>query len=226
MKYIDLTHTLTESIPAWPGKTPFKRIVCANYEAGYKLEDMSLSQGIGTHIDAPMHFFPQGKGVDQIALSQLIAPLQVMDISNEIGDEADFLITAQHILNWEEAHGRIESASIFLINTGWARFWMTEKYCPQDDNGRCHFPGIDKAAAELLLARQIAGVGIDTMSIDQGCAEEFIAHLVLLPADIYIIENLVNLDLLPARGAIGYALPMKIADAPEAPLRMIAQFPD
>lgn len=225
MKYIDLTHTLSENVTPWPGKTPFKRVICSNYEAGYKVEDINLSAGIGTHIDAPAHFHQRGRGVDQISLSRLIAPVGVMDIAGEVLDEADFLINAQHILQWEERYGQIEPASLFFIHTGWARFWLTEKYCPQDAQGLCHFPGIDEEAAKLLRQREIAGVGIDTMSIDRGCAPEFFAHLILLPADIFVIENMVNLDLLPPRGAMGFALPMKIADASEAPVRVVAQLP-
>jgi kynurenine formamidase len=68
-------------------------------------------------------------------------------------------------------------------------------------------------------------VGIDTASVDHGPSQDFMAHRVLLGADIPAFENLTRLGELPARGAWVIALPMKIAGGSGGPLRAIALVP-
>jgi kynurenine formamidase len=220
--YLDLTHTLSEQSPRYPGKTGFKRKICRFYEQGVRLDDIELSTGIGTHIDAPNHFYPDLPGVDKLEISRFIATACIFNIADQVVDNADFLVTAQHIENWESRYGKIPEQALFLIHTGWSQFWFEEKYCLEDSQGICHFPGIDASAAQFLVNRQVTGVGIDTMGIDAGFCVAFEAHKILLLQKIYILENVANLAQLPATGATVYAFPMKIADAPEAPVRIIA----
>ena len=88
-----------------------------------------------------------------------------------------------------------------------------------------HFPGIAPAAARVLLERRIRGVGIDTASIDYGQSTQYETHRILYERNIPGLENLANLDRLPARGATLIALPMKIKGGSGAPLRAIALVP-
>jgi len=39
-----------------------------------QLSAISLSAHLGTHVDAPLHFFENGKSVDQLALETLCEP--------------------------------------------------------------------------------------------------------------------------------------------------------
>jgi kynurenine formamidase len=66
---IDLTHSLSESIPIYPSKTRFSRKK-HELKNGVCLNDISLSSGIGTHMDAPRHFYAEGKSIDQIPLER------------------------------------------------------------------------------------------------------------------------------------------------------------
>ena len=87
------------------------------------------------------------------------------------------------------------------------------------------FPGISKAAAELLVARRVAGVGIDTASIDAGACKDFVVHKVLLGNNVYGIENLnTRLREVPPVGATLFVLPMKIHGS-GAPARVVALCP-
>ena len=63
------------------------------------------------------------------------------------------------------------------------------------------------------------------MGMDVGIAPRFIAHEIMLGARIPLVENLAQLDKVPSTGAIVYILPMKIKDAPEAPIRAMAILP-
>jgi kynurenine formamidase len=88
-----------------------------------------------------------------------------------------------------------------------------------------HFPGISAEAAKLLVSRRIDGVGIDTASLDHGPSAQFQAHRILNGAGIYGLENMMNLDKLPQKGATIIALPMKIRNGTGGPVRIIAILP-
>lgn len=222
MNVIDLTYTLSEETQPFPGKTRFSRSCCACYEKGFRLEDMHLSFGLGTHMDAPFHVDPKGVGVDEIPLSQCYGHVCVLQLSHKVLENADYSISVEDLLEWEQKHGPIPRDSIVFAHTGWGKYWGKEKFCFQDQNLVCHFPGFSGQAAQLLTERHVKGVGIDTMSIDTGDAKEPSAHLAFLKNKIYVIENLNNLELLPPIGAYAWIAPMKIKNAPEAPVRAFA----
>ena len=86
-----------------------------------------------------------------------------------------------------------------------------------------HFPGLHPEAAKWLVEnRKINAVGIDTASIDHGQSTHFETHQALCTHNVPGFENVANLDLLPAEGALVMALPMKIAGGSGGPLRIVA----
>ena len=219
---IDLTHTLSESTPTYPGKTSFSRVVCAYYQAGYRIDDIALSTGIGTHMDAPNHFCSDGIGMEAVPIERCFGEASVLHLSHKVQDNIDYGISRADIEEWEAIHGQIPPGSIVLFHTGWDRYWGTERFCEPDLNQQCHFPGIAEDGALLLVERAPRAIGIDAMGIDVGIESRFLAHHILLGAGIPLVENLAHLSDLPPTGSIVYLLPMKIQDAPEAPVRAIA----
>ena len=94
------------------------------------------------------------------------------------------------------------------------------------ETSRLHFPSYGKESAELLVReRRVAALGVDTASIDHGPSTDFIVHEVANGANVPGLENLANLEALPARGFWIVALPMKIAGGSGGPLRIIALLP-
>jgi len=45
------------------------------------------------------------------------------------------------------------------------------------------FPGFGPDSAKLLVERNVAGIGIDTLSIDFGASKDFQAHRIVLGAN-------------------------------------------
>jgi kynurenine formamidase len=89
-----------------------------------------------------------------------------------------------------------------------------------------HFPGFSSEAAEFLVKdRRVDGIGIDTASIDFGPSQDFTVHRIVNGANRYGLENVANLEKLPAKGAILIALPMKIKGGTGGPIRIIAVLP-
>jgi kynurenine formamidase len=91
---------------------------------------------------------------------------------------------------------------------------------------KLHFPGLSKAGAELLVARGIAAVGIDTPSIDYGQSRGFEAHVALMTNNVPAFENVADMSDLPPTGATVIALPMKIEGGSGGPLRIVAHVPE
>ncbi len=93
----------------------------------------------------------------------------------------------------------------------------------QDAEGVLHFPGLSLQAAQYLVERaHPLAIGIDTASIDYGLAKNFEVHHFTMAAGLYHLENVANLDQLPATGAYVIALPMKLRGGSGSPTRVLA----
>jgi kynurenine formamidase len=88
---------------------------------------------------------------------------------------------------------------------------------------KLHFPGLDPAAADWLITRRkVRMVGIDTASIDHGQTQEYSTHQRLFRDGVPALENVAELDKLPADKFRVVALPMKIKGGSGGPCRVVA----
>ena len=180
----------------------------------------------GTHLDAPAHFPPGIATVDQIPAQQFFGPAVVLDVRSEGTTNADYLLPAPRVLDWENRHGRIPQGAIVLLRTGWAARWPdTQRYCNLDAQGRMHFPGFSVEAVSLLIDRKVSGLGCDTMSVDYGASEDFAVHRLALGAGLYHLENLADLSELPESGAELVVAPIKLEGGSGGPVRVFALLP-
>ncbi len=228
---IDLTHELDGESPYWPegkAQTPFHAEVVATFpKYGYFARAISLPEHFGTHMDAPAHFDPDGSTVDQILPRELLVPAVVVDVRQQVKADQDYRVSVADLQRWEHAHRAWPAGAAVFIFTGWSSRWPSqEKYMNQDAQGVLHFPGLSVEAAKYLVehAHPVA-IGIDTGSIDYGPSKNFEAHHVTMKAGLYHLENLANLDRLPARGAYIIALPMKLRGGSGSPTRVVALMP-
>jgi kynurenine formamidase len=221
---IDLTHALNSSVPTWTGSCGFSHEVKMDYDKGVRVLTYKCHAGVGTHMDAPSHFIPEGKTIADIALDQLIVPACVIDLSSK--REPDLFVMPEDILIYEERWGQITANSLVFAYTGWEEYWGNQdRYRNIDSRGKMHFPGFHVSSVELLLKRGVAGIGIDTLSPDGSNNQpenHFPVHLAMLGAGKYIIENVANLSKIPAKGAFAIALPIKVTVGAEAAMRLIA----
>lgn len=224
---IDLTHTITPSIPLWPGSDPFSMKIRYDYhEVGCRAAAYSFVAGTGTHMDAPAHFIKGAPTIDALPAHTLIAPLCLIDVSEKARSNQDYTLQPSDLHAWEKQYGQIPASSIVVMRSDWSKRWPDLKaFLNEDQEGKKHFPGFSTQAAQLLLERNVAGIGIDTFSLDAGIATTFPVHHLMLAQGIFFIECLTNLDQLPPHGAFICALPLNIADAPECPARVVALIP-
>ena len=232
-KVVDLTHTFDEKTVNWPTAKPFvwHKEAWGQSAGGYWYASGSFeaSEHLGTHIDSPIHFAEKQLTTEAIPLRQLIGPAAVIDITKQAAANRDYQLSRADIEAWEKEHGRIPPAAIVIVRTGWSKFWPDRgRYMGSTAPGdvkNLHFPGVSPDAAKLLVTRRIDGIGIDTASLDHGPSTAFETHRILNGAGIYGLENVANLDKLPATGATVIALPMKISNGTGGPVRIVAILP-
>lgn len=236
-QWIDLSHDFSSETIYWPTSEPFKldTVSAGMTEKGYyysAYKFCSAEHG-GTHIDAPVHFAEGRRTVDEIPLTQLVAPAVKIDVSQTAIANRDYQVGVGDLTNWESQHGKIPDGSILLLQTGFGRYWPDRvKYLGTDKRGpegvaELHFPGLQPEAAQWLVKnRRINAVGIDTASIDYGQSQTYGSHVALMTQNIPVFENVANLDKVPIAGAEIIALPVKIKGGSGGPLRIIAFIPD
>ncbi len=223
-RLVELTQPLGPETTLWPGSTPFAAATVAGYDTdGCYARELTVPEHAGTHLDAPAHFDRKGSRVDAIPLEALVRPLVKLDVRAWIGDDPAAAVGADVVLELEARDGAIAAGSAVLVHTGWdARHADPGRYLGGDTVA---FPGLARDAAELLVARGVAGIGIDTLSVDPGSSTDHPVHHVVLPAGIWQLEGLVGLGHVPARGAWLVAAPLRLVDGSGAPARVFAIVP-
>lgn len=211
MTVIDLTHTIEETMPVYPG-TEKPRLETANtYEKDYFKETrMTMYTHTGTHMDPPAHIFPEGKTLDQFPAEQFMGRALVIDCRDlKDGDT----ITMEHIRRYGE---KAEQADFLLFNLGWDRYWGTDAYFG-------NFPCMDMEVLNYILAGNYKGIGVDAISIDP--IDDLTRHRILFrETDIVNIENLTNLHLCGEELFSFSCFPLKLRDCDGSPVRAVAWF--
>src|SRR5262249_8711472 len=93
----------------------------------------------------------------------------------------------------------------------------------QDDGKTLHFPGFSlEACAFLLQERDVAGLAVDTLSLDFGAAKDFVVHKLWLGAGKGGLGGVANLSKLPPAGATVFVGAPKVTGASGGPTRVLA----
>jgi kynurenine formamidase len=218
---VDLTH----SIDAKAGDQ-VKTAASVNKE--YFRRNPSSAEPFETRIDAPAHFARGLWTVDQIPAERLIAPLVVLDVSANVENHPDYQISVEDIATWEQAHNQIPSGSVVIARTGWDSRWQSANGYRHAAGDTTHFPGYSPDAAKFLVeARSVLGLGIDTPNIDtpnidNGPSKDFTVRQYTLSHSVYQLENVANLDRVPAVGAMVVVAPTKLESGSSGPVRILA----
>ena len=212
MKIIDLTLTISEKIPTFPGSPQPNFINWESIEKdGYNLELLFLSTHTGTHIDAPYHFLKKGQKIHQIVTRRLVTEAILIKIRKG----ANQSITKDDIQKFERKYGKIDDGSTVIFHTGWQKNLKKESYFLRN-------PGLAVSAAKYLASKKINLVGIDSPSIDLGKDSKFSVHHILAKSGILIVENLTNLEKINSEMFHLIVAPLKLKNATGSPVRAMA----
>jgi len=212
MKVIDLTLTVSNKIPTFPGSPQPNFIPWENIkEDGYNLELLFLSTHTGTHMDAPHHFLEKGAKIHEISLKKLVSEAVLIQ-SRKKSNES---ITKTDIQKFEKKYGEIDGLSSVIFLTGWQKNLRKKYYFTES-------PGLSVSAAKYLASKKISLVGIDSPSIDLGTDSKFSVHQIFAKKGMLIVENLANLDKIKSSTFHLVVLPLKLKNATGSPVRAIA----
>ena len=212
MRAVDLTHTFANGMPVFPGLPDPAFEPIANVEDdGYAMTSYRMLNHIGTHVDAPAHQIAGGDTLDEIGLERLVTDAVTIDVSHR---DPHGPVTLAEL---ESDIEQVRAGDIVLFYSNNARNYGTNAYWTG-----WSYPDAD--AARALIERGVSAVGFDGPSADPVDSTTFDLHRVWLGAGRMILENVNNLDQLPARAQIVVA-PMKVAAANGAPARIFALLP-
>lgn len=199
----DMTHELHEGFPTFFGEQQFFKDQKFNWnEHKFNLFELRVNEHTGTHMDAPLHFSENGQSIAELPVGALVTPLCVVDIRAKAADDADAQVTVDDLKAWIAANGPIPENACVAMNSGWAAHVASDKFRNVGADQKMHFPGFHIEAAQMLLEESsAAGMAVDTLSLDYGISGDFAVHYAWLPAGRWGLENIANLDAMPAVGA-------------------------
>jgi kynurenine formamidase len=208
VRVVNLSHVNDPATTnVFPGDPEFTLTKVADYDPdGFYQQLVHEAEHTGTHWGAPCHFLPGGRCADDLDAQDLYLPAVRIDVRGLVARYgADYEVTVADLRRWERRHGRIPRNAAVILQTGWETRWGTDAYPNQDADQVIHQPGFSLAAAQWLVDTGRIGrrgaLGTDTFSPDAGINEDFSVSTLLYHERRISLENLANLDALPARGA-------------------------
>lgn len=213
MKVIDLTHTICEEMPVYPGTEPPTFEPANSYEKdGFKETRISMFTHTGTHMDPPAHLFPNRTRLDEFPADQFIGKALVIDCRDLQEGSA---ITMEYLLRYQD---RIDQADFLLFNLGWDKFWGTDAYFGD-------YPCIDEEVLTYIIRGNFKGIGFDVIGLDPISDVNLTRHKKLFKTkDIVNIENLKNLEQCGDQLFWFSCFPLKLNDCDGSPIRAVAWF--
>lgn len=211
MKIIDLTHTITETMPVYPGtEPPVLSVPCTIAQNGYMETLLHLYSHTGTHMDAPAHMVAGGATLDSFPAGQFVGTALVIDCT-ALGEGGRIGLSCI-----EKERAAAERVDFLLFRTDWDKKWDTEAYFGD-------FPCISAELADFIVKTGKKGIGLDVISVDPINSKTLDNHTKILSGGrTVIIENLYGLDAVGTRPFTLVAAPLKFAGADGAPARVLA----
>ena len=225
-RIVDMSNPIKRESPTYP-TFPNVEIHTTDFadRDGFTMERVEMNSHTATHVDAPLHFIPEGKTLEEFSIESFMGTGIVLDLTPMDPSEP---IRPEHI----EPHvDRIESDDVVILYTGWDdEYGWNGEYLMR-------YPFLSGEAAQYLADLGPKAVGIDTPSVagwvdevpEQGPVTDIGAdesHVPLLENDILPIEELRNLDQVldgePTRRAYFFYPPLNLQGVGGASARAFA----
>ncbi|MBE6479832.1 MAG: cyclase family protein [Olsenella sp.] len=209
MRVIDLTHTITQDMPVFPGTDqPSIRGYATVPTDGFRECMITLDSHTGTHMDSPAHAIADGDTLDLLPAEQFLGKATIVDCRDVApGDE----IGLEHV---EDLGSVAEEADFLVFRTGWGERWDTDGYFGG-------YPLLSDELIDALVAGGWKGIGLDAPSVDS--IDAMTKHRRLLGIrNIVIVENLCNLGSCPEGLFWLGCFPLRYAGADGSPVRALA----
>ncbi|MCK4590881.1 MAG: cyclase family protein [Candidatus Latescibacteria bacterium] len=174
---------------------------------GYNITQIIMSTHQGTHLDAPFHFFDNGRTVDKLDLGKCVGNALVIDLSRK---KAKDEIGVEDLKPYES---RIPKGAKVLLRTDWDKVYPQEEYFSDQ-------PVITVELSRWLAEKEIDLLGLETPTVHP--QDYALIHKTLLEQEIIIVEALAHLRELTAEEVFFAAAPLKIKGRDGSPVRAFA----
>jgi len=207
---IDLTHPLEHGQPNFPFDPKLSVLVHNTVESiGYNITQISMSTHQGTHLDAPFHFFDDGRTLDQMPLDWFFGPAALIDLAPGSALRAKTPITVEMLAPHAD---QFTPGARIVYRTGWDRAFGSAEFFSE-------FPTLELSAAQWIAERKIRLLGMDTPTPGVQWLE--VHHALLAKGvEIVIVEGLCGLERLPERFTLA-AFPLNIKGRDGSPIRAV-----
>jgi len=202
--WLDVTVPIKDQMVHWPGDPGVELAQVAHVERGDPATVSKLSLGVhtGTHVDAPLHFFPGTPAIDEMDLNRVIGAARVIEIEDPESVKPEEL----------SRHDPRPGERILLKTRNSAECWNSDVFVPS-------YVYLSLEGARYVAERNLRTIGIDYLSIGGG-GEGVATHRVLLERRICIIEGLRLSGVKPGEYDL-ICLPLRIQGADGAPARVL-----
>lgn len=208
MKIIDLSLDIEHGSPTFPLDPKTGVLVHHTIKSmKYNISQLILSTHLGTHLDAPYHFFDEGRTVDKLDMGKCVGQARVVKLDG-IGPGSR--ITIEHFKGRESVFA---ADARVILNTGWYKRFPGDVYFAE-------MPGITVECAKWIADRGISMLGLDLPGVNPTEWEE--VHKIFLSREIVIVEGLTNLDAIGNGEVFFIALPLKLKGRDGSPVRAVA----
>ncbi len=199
----DISPPLSTTTPTWPGDTPFQeeRVWHLNAQCPVNIGRITLSPHTGAHVDAPLHYSADGLPIGEVSLELYMGPCRVIHC---IG--CGPLVLPEHV------DGHLENLPARVL----LRTYQQAPLEAWDSN----FTAVSAATIELLAARGVRLIGIDTPSLDPQHSKSLDAHHCVEKHRMAILEGIV-LDAVAEDDYELIALPLRFAHLDASPVRAV-----
>ena len=203
--WIDISVPLHAGMAHWPNDRAFDRVETEKIAKGdtCNLSEISASAHIGTHMDAPRHYLPDGAGIETFPITAGVGPARVIAIHDPE------LIHVSELKPYRLTKGE----RVLFKTRNSEECWTVSKFQEK-------FVYIPHETAAYLADCCVQTVGVDYLTVggyDTDCPE---THRTLLKAGIWIIEGLNLKDVEPGDYEL-ICLPLKIVGSDGAPARAV-----
>ena len=225
-KFVDLSYEVSPETPHWSGFPAMSVGMKFDYPDGFRVHEFTMVSQYGTHVDAPLHFVKDTKGLHEIPVEEMILPLCVIDVTEKVAGNVDYAVTDEDIRKWEEQYGRIPERAFVAIRSDWSKRTDLDN-C--DAEGNKHYPGWNIEALKFLVEeRDVVAVGHETSDTDapaDSSKHGYICEYYILEQNRYQIELMKDLSEVPPTGSIIFCGFPNAKDAAGFTARCIAVCP-
>ncbi|MDR1941314.1 MAG: cyclase family protein [Endomicrobium sp.] len=232
--WVDLSFEVSPQTPHWYGFDPLvvtEKYTFANTDGWFESSLYTLPGQYGTHTDFPGHFDTKSgakRTSDYTDVRDLAYKLIVIDKSEAVKKNADYVLSKKDVLDFEKQYGKIPPNSFVAFRSDWSKH-SAETYENKDSNGKAHYPGWSLEALQFLIKeRNVAVIGHETPDTDSAVEGEksgFVKERYVLVSGKLNVELLKNLDKVPAVGSIVFLTFPNIKDGTGFTSRVFAVTP-